>query len=64
MKRVLTGHELTVTMGGQVFFQATIAGDTVRFCFGPANGPRATDFPTAAGDGRTLSTWVRARQQR
>ena len=37
-----------------------IRGDTVTFCFGPANGPRPAEFTSVAGDGRTLSTWVRA----
>ena len=37
-----------------------IRGDTVTFCFGPASGPRPADFSSVAGDGRTLSTWVRA----
>ena len=38
-----------------------IAGDTVRFCFGAPNAARPSDFTTTTGDGRTLSTWVRAR---
>ena len=38
-----------------------LAGDTVRFCFGGANAPRPMDFSTKAGDGRTLSAWVRAK---
>lgn len=92
MRRVFAGREVTVTMGEQLFFKATvvlngsgpvrtidyhmtggqtagalqlgifaIAGDTVRFCFGAPNAPRPSDFTTTAGDGRTLSTWVRAR---
>lgn len=92
MKRVFTGNEVTVTMGGTLFFKATIkldaakapraidyqmtggttagamqlgiysiVGDTARFCFGAPNAARPTDFTTAAGDKRTLSTWVRNR---
>jgi uncharacterized protein (TIGR03067 family) len=38
-----------------------IAGDTIRFSFGAPSAARPADFTTAAGDGRTVSTWVRAR---
>ena len=38
-----------------------ISGDTVRFCFAAPGGPRPTTFTTVATDGRTLSTWIRAR---
>lgn len=41
-----------------------IRGDTVTFCFGPANGARPSDFTSVPGDGRTLSTWVRATASR
>jgi uncharacterized protein (TIGR03067 family) len=92
MRRVFGGSEVTVMMGQQLFFKATVvlggsgsvrtidyhmtggpttgavqlgifavAGDTVRFCFGAPNAPRPNDFTTTRGDGRTLSTWVRAR---
>lgn len=37
-----------------------IRRDTVTFCLGPADGPRPAEFTSVAGDGRTLSTWVRA----
>jgi uncharacterized protein (TIGR03067 family) len=91
MKRVFAGTEVSVTMGQQLFFRATvvldatrspktidyhmtggptagmvqlgiylIVGDTVRFCFGAPHAARPTDFATAQGDSRTLSTWVRA----
>jgi uncharacterized protein (TIGR03067 family) len=92
MRRVFTGAEVSVTMGQQLFFKATvlldpahspktidyhmtggptagavqlgiylIAGDTVRFCFAAPNAARPADFTTTPGDGRTLSTWVRAK---
>jgi uncharacterized protein (TIGR03067 family) len=38
-----------------------ITGDTVQFCFGSPNAPRPADFTSAAGDGRTLSKWVRGK---
>lgn len=91
MRRVFTGTDLTVTLGGQLYFRATVvlgrsdtvrtidyhmtggptagavqlgiytlAGDTARFCFAGARAPRPTVFATTQGDGRTLSTWVRA----
>jgi uncharacterized protein (TIGR03067 family) len=91
MRRVFAGSEVTVTMGGQLYFRATvvlgrsdsgrtidyhmtagptagavqlgifaIAGDTARFCFAGVGAPRPGAFATTPGDGRTLSTWVRA----
>ena len=38
----------------------SVSADTARFCFSAPNAPRPGDFTTAAGDGRTLSTWVRS----
>ena len=38
-----------------------ISGDTARFCFGAPSAERPADFTTIAGDGRTLSAWVRVR---
>ena len=38
------------------------AGDTVRFCFGAPGAARPSEFKTVAGDGRTLSSWIPARQ--
>lgn len=92
MKRVAVGDTVTITRGGQLFFQAAIdidakqtprtidyrmlagptagavqlgiyafSGDTVRFCFGAPGAPRPADFTSVAGDGRTLSAWVRAK---
>ena len=92
MKRVYRGNELSVTMGSQLYFKATITldttttpraidyrmtagftagavqlgiyafnGDTVRFCFAAPGKTRPTDFITIAADGRTVSTWVRAK---
>lgn len=94
MRRVFAADRLTVTMGGQLYFSATVvlrvngdvrmldyhmtggpsagavqlgiyavSGDTARFCFGAPGGPRPHEFVTTPGDGRTLSTWVRARPQ-
>lgn len=91
MRRVAIGDTVTITLGEQLFFRATvtldqsrtpktidyhmiggpsagatqlgiyaIAGDTVRFCFGSPNAARPGDFSSTAGDGRVLSTWVRA----
>ena len=37
-------------------------GDTVRFCFAPADKDRPTDFTTKEGSGRTLSVWKRAKK--
>jgi hypothetical protein len=34
-----------------------VDGDTTKFCY--AEKERPTDFTTAAGSGRTLSTWKR-----
>ena len=39
-----------------------IRGDTVRFAFASPNAARPTDFTSQAGDGRTVSTWVRAKR--
>ena len=90
MRRVASGSEVTVEMGGRLFFKATISleptrspktidyhmtggptvgtvqlgvyeisGDTARFCFASPGKARPKEFATNAGDGRTLSTWVR-----
>jgi len=37
-----------------------LRGDTVTFCFARVGAPRPTDFKSETGDGRTVSTWVRA----
>ena len=42
MKRVLTGNELTVTMGEQLFFKATIVLD-------PTKSPRTIDYHMTEG---------------
>ena len=36
-------------------------GDTVKFCFTPPDAARPTSFSTQPNDGRTLSTWKRAK---
>ena len=91
MRRVLQGNHLRVTMGGELYFEATIrldesktpreidyqmtagptagalqkgiyriSGDTVNFAFSSPDEPRPDGFTTSAGDGRTVSAWVRA----
>jgi uncharacterized protein (TIGR03067 family) len=42
MRRVLAGSDLTVTMGGQVFFRATVELD-------PDQAPKAVDYHMTAG---------------
>jgi len=39
-----------------------IDADQVKFCFASPGKDRPTEFKTAAGDGRTLSVWKRAKQ--
>lgn len=36
-----------------------LQGDTVRFSFAAPNAPRPRTFASVAGDGLTVSTWVR-----
>ena len=38
-----------------------IAGDTAWFSFGSPGKPRAADFKSVPGDGRTLSVWLRSK---
>ena len=59
--RTIDYHMIGGPTAGQVQLGIyTITGDTARFCFGAPNAVRPTDFTAVAGDGRTLSTWIRA----
>jgi uncharacterized protein (TIGR03067 family) len=39
-----------------------IDGDTIKFCFAPADKGRPTDFTAKEGSGRTLSVWKKAKK--
>ena len=50
-----------VTKGATQLGVYRISGDTAWFAFASPGKPRATDFTTKAGDGKTLSMWVRGK---
>lgn len=49
------------TVGSTQLGIYSIKGDTLRFCFSSPGQPRPADFTSKAGDGRTVSVWVKAK---